>query len=382
MFNQKKLQQEEQIMNKFLNKYQRRHFFQYDTPMTISFLLTNKCNLRCKHCFNNTEKKMEDELNVEDYDKLASSMGFVASGLFCGGEPYLRSDLADIINIFKEKCNMQFCSTTTNGTLTDSILEQTEKIVSIDRRKRFVLNFSLDGYENEHDLTRGKGTYKRCIESLKEANKLKKKFSNLQIGIVSTMTTINENILSDFFEYISDKYEPNVISLLKVRQSPRIGEYIKEISIENYRQAKETLNKLFVNEKNGNIDSPVGYYPLAFYDIIEKTMRSNMREFYCYAGTHGAYIDYNGDVNACEILGDYNCTSHPFLMGNLKDYNMNFINLWNSEQAQIVRNTINRNKCCEKCTHETEGILPSIYFEPNAIFYKERIKKVIENYGK
>ena len=67
MFNQKKLQQEEQIMNKFLNKYQRRHFFQYDTPMTISFLLTNKCNLRCKHCFNNTEKKMEDELNVEDY---------------------------------------------------------------------------------------------------------------------------------------------------------------------------------------------------------------------------------------------------------------------------------------------------------------------------
>ena len=161
MFNQKKLQQEEQIMNKFLNKYQRRHFFQYDTPMTISFLLTNKCNLRCKHCFNNTEKKMEDELNVEDYDKLASSMGFVASGLFCGGEPYLRSDLADIINIFKEKCNMQFCSTTTNGTLTDSILEQTEKIVSIDRRKRFVLNFSLDGYENEHDLTRGKGTYNR-----------------------------------------------------------------------------------------------------------------------------------------------------------------------------------------------------------------------------
>ena len=70
MFNQKKLQQEEQIMNKFLNKYQRRHFFQYDTPMTISFLLTNKCNLRCKHCFNNTEKKMEDELNVEDYDNV------------------------------------------------------------------------------------------------------------------------------------------------------------------------------------------------------------------------------------------------------------------------------------------------------------------------
>ena len=52
-------------------------------------------------------------------------------------------------------------------------------------------------------------------------------------------------------------------------------------------------------------------------------------------------------------------------MGNLRDYDMDFIKLWNSEQALKVKQLVNRHKVCEQCTHETEGILPSIYFEPN-----------------
>ena len=52
---------------------------------------------------------------------------------------------------------------------------------------------------------------------------------------------------------------------------------------------------------------------------------------------------------------------------------MDFLKLWNSESAMKVRQMVNRHECCKECTHETEGILPSIYFEPNSIFYKERI---------
>ena len=381
MINQTLLFEEEKIMVKYINRYLKRNYFEYGTPMTISILVTNRCNLRCKHCFNNKTEKTEDiskeELNLDDYEKLSKSLGFIASGLFCGGEPFIKKDLYKIINLFKNNCNMQYSSTTTNGTLTKSILEQTEKIVRDDKRKRFVLNFSLDGFEKEHDLTRGKGVYKKCINTIKEVNKLKKKYSNLQTGIVTTMTTINEEVVSDFFEYISQEVQPNVISLLKVRQSPRDGEWLKDIKIENYRKAKEKLNTLFKEGKNGNVNSPVGYYPLAFYDIIEESMKSSNREFYCYGGIHGAYIDYNGLVNACEILGDPECSNTPLVMGNLKDFDMDFDKLWNSEQAQKVRMCVNRHVCCRNCTHETEGILPSIYFEPNSIIYKERMNRVV-----
>ena len=61
-------------------------------------------------------------------------------------------------------------------------------------------------------------------------------------------------------------------------------------------------------------------------------------------------------------------------MGNLREYDMDFLKLWNSKQAMEVRQKVNRHKCCTCCTHETEGILPSIYFEPNSMFYKERMK--------
>lgn len=382
--NSELLMAEEKIMNNYINRYQRRNFFYYDTPMTISFLVTNRCNLRCQHCFNNKtvnkELREEKELTLDDYEKLSKSLKFVASGLFCGGEPFIRTDLHKIVNIFKNNCNMQYSSTTTNGILQDSILDQTEKIVSQDKRKRFVLNFSIDGYEREHDITRGEGVYKKCIETILEVNKLKKKYKNLQTGIVTTMTTINEEIVADFFEYISEEVKPDVISLLKVRQSPRGGEYLKDINLDNYKKAKDKLIQLFVEGKNGNPNSPVGYYPLAFYDIIEKSIKHNLREFYCYAGIHGAYIDYNGFVNACEILGDRECSDNPVGMGNLRDYGMDFGKLWNSEEAQKARNYVNRHKCCENCTHETEGILPSIYFEPNSIIYQERMKKIVREY--
>ena len=58
---------------------------------------------------------------------------------------------------------------------------------------------------------------------------------------------------------------------------------------------------------------------------------------------------------------------------NLREHDMDFLKLWNSESAMKVRQMVNRHECCKECTHETEGILPSIYFEPNSIFYKERI---------
>ncbi|MBU5317323.1 radical SAM protein [Clostridium bornimense] len=382
MLNNEELSLNNKIIKKYIHSYQKRHYFKNDTPMSISFLITNRCNLRCKHCFNNktvkTMDKSEKELTLDEYKIIAESMGFVASGLFCGGEPFIRNDVAEIVNIFRDKCNMQFTSTTTNGILTDSIIDQTERIVSNDKRKRFVLNFSLEGFESEHDITRGDGVYKKCIASIKEANKLKKKYSNLQIGIVTTMTTINENIVSDFFDYISEELEPNVISLLKVRQSPRAGEQLKNININNYIKAKEKLNKLFIKGKNGNVNSTVAYYPLTFYDIVEKSLVTDKREFYCYAGTHGAYIDYNGYVNPCEIIGDSMCSNEPLSMGNLRDYNLDFLKLWNSERARMVRSRINRHICCEKCTHETEGILPSIYFEPNAFMWEERMRKIVQ----
>lgn len=377
MFDNKILEENTRILDRIVIANQKKHLLKDKTPMTMTFLVTGRCNLKCKHCFNSKtvdSPAYKEELTLEEYEKLSRNMGFISSAFFGGGEPFIRNDFAEIVNIFRKYSNLQYGSVTSNGQLTDSILKQSKEICE-SNSKNFTFNFSLDGYEKEHDLTRKKGAYENCIRTIKEMNEIKKNYPNMKLGIVSTMTTLNQCILTDFFDYISQEVHPDVISLLLVRQSPRAGEMLKQIDISNYISAKEKLNELFLKGKNGNINTPTGYLPLAFYDIIEKTMKTGNREFLCYAGRHGGYVDYDGTVNVCEVMGDMDCSKHSKILGNLRDYDMDFLELWNSEKAKKVKSEVNRNECCLKCTHETEGLLPSIYFEPNSYVYKARMEE-------
>ncbi len=370
----------DKILETYIKHYLANKEYVEKTPLTYSFLVTKRCPLKCKHCFNNKAEKdyEKNELTIDEYEKISCSMNPFLTAFFGGGEPFIRNDFHKIVSLFRKNCKMQWSSVTTNGLLQNSILTQIEKICEDALGQKFVLNFSLDGYSEQHDLMRGKGVYSKCIDTIRMCNQLKKKYKNLSIGIVTTMTSLNENVLTDFFQDISDDLKPDVISLLLVRQFPRDGEYIKQINPDNYYRAQQKLYELFVEGKNGNPNAPNAFFPFAFYDFINKTLSSDKREFQCYAGTYGAYIDFDGDVNPCEVFNDEMCNDKPVLMGNLRDYDLDFKKLWTSDRAKRVRKMVNQSRCCQKCTHETEGILPSLYFPPNDIVYKERIIRYVK----
>jgi uncharacterized radical SAM superfamily Fe-S cluster-containing enzyme len=85
-------------------------------PGTIKLEVNNKCNLKCKHCLANAGTSSK-ELSLQDIENIllqAKTLGVGAIGLV-GGEPFLRSDLGDIIDIIYN-LRMVF-SISTNGTL-------------------------------------------------------------------------------------------------------------------------------------------------------------------------------------------------------------------------------------------------------------------------
>lgn len=357
-------------LKNFTKSYQLRHLSKDETPMTISFLITDRCNLRCKHCFNHKTRvsdydKAKKEMTVDEYEKLSKSLGFFATALICGGEPFLREDLSEIVKLFRMNNKVQWCGTGTNGQMTDNIVKQVEAICKQDSSRRFTLTFSLDGFEEQHDEIRGKDTFKKCMETWKACKILRNKYSNLRIATVSTMMTINQDILPDFYKWLAKEMQPDAMSTLLIRQTPRGGVQLKEVLPENYARARETLSQLLKEGKNGDMNSPLAYIPMSYYHYITKTIMTGKKSFMCYAGKHGAYIDYNGEINVCEVMNDAMCSDKPLLMGNLRDYDMDFLKLWNSEQALKVKQYVNRHSVCESCTHETEGLLPSVYFEPN-----------------
>lgn len=344
-----------QSINRFLKTKRR------GTPLYMSFLVTNRCNLCCKHCFyhyNNYTQSLNDELTIDEYIKISNSMENFIKAIFSGGEPFLREDFHEIIYIFQKNNKVFQCSSSTNGQDTDEIIRQVEKIISRNPYFNFALALSLDGFEEYHDLIRGEGTFKKALNTWNELKSLCSIYQNLEIYICPTLNSINKKIMPDFINWCVKKLTPSYVSMLKIRQDPRDGSYLKNIDIHDYDACRKVIEDHVKSNRMGNINKPQTYVTSSICNYVYETLETNNRTFHCFAGKYGGFVDYDGSVGVCEIMTP---------LGNLRDWNYDFISLWNNSEAITKRNLVEKNECCSVCTHETEGIIPSILFGENGL---------------
>ncbi len=117
--------------------------------------ITNRCTLRCKHCFvlrqgnpNSPLNEMDTPTMIEELSKLKNQHS-INSMLWMGGEPLLRPDvLLEGTRLFSAN------TITTNGTLDLLDLPKCNYVVSI------------DGAAEVNDSIRGKGSFRRIMNKL------------------------------------------------------------------------------------------------------------------------------------------------------------------------------------------------------------------------
>ncbi len=117
--------------------------------------ITNRCTLRCKHCFvfrdgnpNTAEDEMDTQTMLAELKTLRDERG-VETMLWMGGEPMLRPDvLSEGVKIFPRN------HITTNGTV--GLLDFPNTIYVV----------SLDGPPDLNDEVRGKGCWERVMKNL------------------------------------------------------------------------------------------------------------------------------------------------------------------------------------------------------------------------
>jgi putative heme d1 biosynthesis radical SAM protein NirJ2 len=67
--------------------------------LIVSWMTTNQCNLRCRHCYQNAGEKNDQELSTAEAKNLID--GIAAAGfkimIFSGGEPLLRPDIFELV---------------------------------------------------------------------------------------------------------------------------------------------------------------------------------------------------------------------------------------------------------------------------------------------
>jgi radical SAM protein with 4Fe4S-binding SPASM domain len=292
-------------------------------PTDISIITTYRCQMACKMCNiwkNPTDKK--HEITPKELEMLPD-FKFVN---ITGGEPFLRSDLEEIIEVMFKKSKRIVIST--SGWHTDKILRLAKRFPNIGIR------VSIEGLEEKNDELRGRKTgFQRGIATLKGLQKLGVK----DIGFGITVSNKNSYDMLDLYELSKEmKMEFATAAFHNSYYFHKDDNFItnQDIVIKNFEELIDRLLK----ENN-----PKSWYRAFFNLGLINYIKGGKRMLPCEAGTTNFFIEPYGEVYPCNGLEDKYWKES---MGNIRDV-ASFKELWYSEQAEKVRGLVRT--CPKNC---------------------------------
>jgi len=135
-------------------------------PSWCTFLVTYRCNARCKMC-DSWRLKPGQELTASQIDEVFAKIGPLDVVRLTGGEPFLREDMADIARAVVARSTPVVLHVTTNGSFADRIARFID-VVQDDVRSRLAFLVSFDGMPQEHDASRGEDvTFDRALDTVR-----------------------------------------------------------------------------------------------------------------------------------------------------------------------------------------------------------------------
>lgn len=325
-------------------------------PSFVTFLITWRCNSRCIFC--DIWKKKPDpisELSLEEIKKVFKNLKKLDVLRISGGEPFIREDLGDIINLINSINSPEIIHITTNGFLTDRIIETIGEIEAI---KKIHIKISIDAIGKKHDHIRGiDGAYDKAMNTIRGLCELRNT-KPFHLGV--NQAIINENEIDSYFclrdVLVSLKvpiYPCIAISSLNSLYSDRskvdpsesysvFGDFSKD-SLDRFTRILIADGRKVNNLQEQIIDR---YYLNGQLNrMIYNKQVPNPK---CVALNNHLRILPNGDIPVCLYNGN--------VLGNLKRQSLSEI--WFSEEAKKQRKWI---KQCQGCWVSCESAVSAIY---------------------
>jgi len=321
-------------------------------PINLTFSVTNVCQSRCKTCniweiYKKDPEKRSQELSLEEIGKIFRSIGHVYVFNVSGGEPFLRPDFPELIELACEYMKPGIIHIPTNAIAERQIIAKTEKIVGFLKEKspamKLTIKPSLDHIDERHDEIRGvDGNYGKVMSLFKSLKHLKSDFANLHVELGTVISRWNVNDIEEIASFIT-KLDPESYRNEIAEQRSEMLNTSNPITpnAEEYKRAIEFfVAQIRANMKNRNFFHRItNAFRLEYYDLAICILNEGRQVIPCFAGISNAHLTPYGDVWACCTLG------YEKSMGNLRDHDYNFSRLWNSEQAEEVRKYIYDKKC-------------------------------------
>ena len=355
-----------------------RYLFLKKYPAEITFFITAKCNFRCVHCFNwqNIANAIpKNELTITEIEKVTLTIPHFLRLSLSGGEPFLRDDLIQICQSFYKNCQVKFITIPTNGSLTEKIIKDTEQILKTCPKLFLNIGLSLDNLGAERDIVVGrKNTFESLIKTARGLKDLQKKYNNLGLGVITTQISQNEHKLEEIYQFALNTLNIDNFGF-NIARTMNFGSKVTAMAdLDIY---KKFTKKLIQEKKSSRFNFPLARFFVVkrnlIFERVLKTYQTKKYQSACFSGRLRVVINEKGDVYPCET---FQFCSHKgsFLMGNLKDYGLNFKNLFFSSSAQKIKNDIKKTKCF--CAHECDmetNILFNIKFLPRILWEAMKI---------
>lgn len=296
-------------------------------PATISFEITNRCPLRCLHCFNNSGNELENELTTQQVLNILKEHSELGTQkiLITGGEPSSRQDFSTIIN-YASDCFFA-CIVASNGY---GITEEVAKEINADNGN-VIFQISIDGGEEAHNKIRqNKYSFKRAMEAIDIL--IEKGF------IVTVACTVNKYNFDDMYLVAKLVKERGVIQITfaKTNQSGRATDNLIGDSVD-LKLLIDRINEIKHKYEDKN-------FIVTLDEATETSENVSVRS--CTAGILQACVKANGDVTPCVA---FNYKYGNLIEGNIKEIyserNINFFKSIKAPSKELCGDCIKENEC-------------------------------------
>ncbi len=328
-------------------------------PRLLTYTVTFRCNARCIMC-DSWKMSGDGDMTLDEIKHVFRQIGQLDAVRLTGGEPFVRTDLSEILDLAIRYLNPLGVHITTNGFLTDRIVQLCEQ-----RNKKIPLQLmvSLDGIEKEHNRIRGSSiAWKTAIATLEQ---LCDRQQELNLDLAVNQTIVDPTGMEQY-RLLREKLRPMGVRHQAVMAYDTSATYNLERELDVApRQIGEFATRgtftpaqleAFFNEVESDLKQLPWWARAAksYYlnGIRQRLLPSSEQDEWtnpkCVALHSHLRIFPNGDVPTCQF--------NSKTVGNLK--RQSFQEVWNSQQAGNQRKWV---RGCVGCWAECEVVPSAIY---------------------
>ncbi len=319
---------------------------------SVFLFVTSTCNSLCRTCFYWDELNQGRDLSFDKLERISQTAPAFHKLWISGGEPFLRKELAEIIELFYLNNGMRHVNLPTNGLLPAKMESVISPLLARCPELVIDLNFSLDGLANTHDAIRGvPNNFEKTLATIRLADQKWHNERRLRRNVVSCVTAENYRELVDLGRKMMEDANPDGHYFEIVRGSP-MDPSLRKIPKGDLAALHHQLmwfHERYADKLFARLSGAARRFARAYYlgniklhfDLHEQNHYSDKPwPMACTAGQTTFVIDHDGHFRACELRSK---------LGDLREYDYNLTAAMQSAEMKKEVAEIPKAKCW--CTH-------------------------------